>query len=242
MRIVTLIQARMGSERFPGKVLCDLHGKSMLARVVGRAGRAALVEETAVATSVEPSDDAIVVECGRLGVRCFRGDLENVLDRCYHAAGAAQAQAVVRLTADNPLVDPQLIDEVLRAFLQYQPDYASNHLQPAYPLGLGVEAMTMAALERAWKEATLKEERVHVTPYIFRHPERFKLHAVTADADYSRHRWTVDTPEDLEFARQVYARFPDDSFGWQEVLRLVSAEPALEEINRGVRQKELREG
>jgi spore coat polysaccharide biosynthesis protein SpsF len=195
-----------------------------------------------VATSVEPGDDAILRECERLGVRCFRGDLEDVLDRYYHSACAARAEAVVRLTADNPLVDPQLIDEVLGCFLRERPDYASNHLQPAYPLGLGLEIMTMAALERAWREATHREERVHVTPYIFRNPGRFRLYGVPARSDYSDHRWTVDTPEDLEFMRRVYARFPDDTFGWQEVLRLVNAEPELEEVNRHVRQKELHEG
>ncbi|MGH9492094.1 MAG: cytidylyltransferase domain-containing protein [Terriglobales bacterium] len=237
MRIVTVIQARMSSARLPGKVLRDVAGATMLARVVQRARRATLVEETLVATSLDPGDDLIVSECARLEVRCFRGDREDVLDRYYRAAQEARAEAVVRVTADNPLVDPQLIDELLRAFLQKRPDFASNGLQPTYPLGLGVEVMTMPALERAWKEASRAQERVHVTPYLSQNPGLFNVLSVTGEADHSPHRWTVDTEEDMEFARRVYAHFSDDRFGWRDVLRLVSEHPELEELNRHVRQK-----
>jgi len=237
MRIVTIIQARMGSTRLPGKVLLDLAGATMLARVVERARRATLVAETAVATSTEPGDDAIVAECARLGVRCLRGALEDVLDRYYHAAGELHAEAVVRVTADDPLVDPVLIDELLAAFLKEKADFASSDKRPGYPLGMAVEVMTMTALTRAWKEARQAQERVHVTPFIAQNPTVFKLLFAGTDVDHSHHRWTVDTEDDMKFMRAVFGHFGHDRAGWREVLRLVEEHPEIEALNRHVRQK-----
>jgi spore coat polysaccharide biosynthesis protein SpsF len=233
----------MESTRLPGKVLRDLGGASMLARVTRRVQRASLPQEVSVATTVKPADDAVAAEAQRLGVAAFRGDEQDVLDRFYRAAQSRHADAVVRITADCPFIDPGLIDEVVRKFLETLPDYASNCLERTYPRGLDTEIMSMEALARAWKSATEPSQRTHVTPYLYQNPAQFKLVSVKAEQDYARHRWTVDTLEDLEFARAVYARLNNrDDFAWREVLRLVEEDPALEEINRGVRQKELREG
>jgi spore coat polysaccharide biosynthesis protein SpsF len=243
MNIVAIVQARMGSTRLPGKVLLDLGGRTMLARVVRRVSRAALVGQVVVATTTLPGDEAIVEQCRRLAVNCFRGSHLDVLDRYHRAAVAHRADAVVRITADCPLVDPEVIDQVIRAFLDHRPDYASNVLQRTYPRGLDTEVLTADALARAWREATEPYQRTHVTPYIYRHPESFRLLAVTGRQNLSHGRWTVDSQQDLEFVRAVYRRMRGgDAFSWHEVCRLVAEEPSLAKLNRHVRQKQLVEG
>jgi spore coat polysaccharide biosynthesis protein SpsF len=148
----------------------------------------------------------------------------------------------VRITSDCPVIDPELIDETIRTFLDQQADYASNSITPTYPRGLDTEVFTVAALERAWKNAVKPYEREHVTPYFYEHPELFRLASLNNKTDYSLHRWTLDTPEDLEFVRAVYNNFPGrDYFGWREVLELVERNPALAAINSYIRQKRLQE-
>jgi len=240
MRVVAIIQARMGSTRLPGKVIKDIGGETMLARVVWRARRAKLLDEVVVATTNKSVDAPIISECTKLGVPVFRGDEQDVLDRYYRSAQANRAEAVVRITSDCPLIDPEIIDDVVHAFLKAKPDYASNTL---YPRGLDIEIMTMASLERAWHESNKSYHRVHVTPYIYQNPDLFRLLSIKADGDYSGHRWTVDTREDLNFVRSVYDRFDNqDTFGWHDVLKVLAEEPELVELNRHIRQKTLVEG
>ncbi len=242
MNLVAIIQARMGSTRLPGKALRDICGRTMLARVVRRARRSRLVDEVAVATTTEPEDIAIVEECRSLGVRYFRGSEQDVLDRYYRAAREFSADAVVRITSDCPLIDPEIIDLVVRAFLDNEPDYASNTLVGTYPRGLDVEVFSMKALERARAEASMDYQRIHVTPYLYQNPGIFRLLSVTGDEDYSRYRWTVDTQEDLDLVRTIYGMISkDDDFSWRDVLALMKREPALAEINRHIRQKSLEE-
>jgi spore coat polysaccharide biosynthesis protein SpsF len=243
IRVTAIVQARMGSSRLPGKVLHDVGGRTMLARVCGRAARATLVDELVVATTAEVGDDAIAAACLELGVPCFRGDEHDVLERYRAAAEAYGADAVVRITADCPLIDAELIDDVILAMLRHGPDYAANVLCRTYPRGLDVEIATRAALERAAREATEPYQRVHVMPYFYQHPERFRLRSVTGAADFSGHRWTVDSPEDLELVRNIYRRLDgDDAFSWRDVLQLFEREPALAALNRNVRQKHFVEG
>lgn len=243
MRVVAIIQARMGSTRLPGKVLKDLGGETVLARVVTRVRRATLLDEIVVATSVQPADDAIVQECERLSVACFRGDEADVLDRYYRAAQKFAADSVVRITADCPLIDPELIDAAVRAFLEQTADYATNSLLVTYPPGLDVEVFTAEALACAWRSAKQDYERAHVTPYLYQNPGLFKIVSLTAESDYSNYRWTLDTAEDLEMIRAIYEHFEQSgSIRWREVLRLMESEPKLAEVNSQVRQKALREG
>jgi spore coat polysaccharide biosynthesis protein SpsF len=243
MRVVAIVQARMGSTRLPGKVLKDIGGDTMLARVVRRTLRASLLNQTVVATTAEPSDDAIVAECKRLEVPVFRGDEQDVLDRYYQAAREYEAEVVVRITSDCPFIDPEMVDQVMHAFLEEKPDYAGNTLVRAYPRGVIPEVMAMSALTQAWREASEAYQRVHVTPYIYQHPRRFRLLAVMGEADYGDHRWTVDTPEDLEFARAVYACLGNnDAFSWLDMLSVLAQKPELMELNRCVKQKPLEEG
>jgi spore coat polysaccharide biosynthesis protein SpsF len=243
MKIVAIIQARMGSTRLPGKVLKDLCGETVLARVVNRTRRARLIDEILVATTDRPADDAIVAECRKYSFAVSRGDQDDVLDRYFRAAQLTKAEIVVRITSDCPLIDPEITDQTIAAFLEARPDYSSNTLVRTYPRGLDTEVMSVDALARAWQAARKPYEREHVTPYIYEHPEEFRILSVTGDADYSGHRWTVDTPEDLEFVRAIYACLKDNAtFLWRDVLDVVHREPALMDLNRSIKQKALHEG
>lgn len=242
-KVVAIIQARMGSTRLPGKVLMDICGQTMLEHVVRRTQKARLIDEVVVATTPHQSDLPVVEECRRLNVACFLGSEDDVLDRYNRAAEAHAADVVVRITSDCPLIDPAESDRVVRAFLDCRPDYASNVLRRTYPRGLDTEVMPAATLAHAWLEARESYERVHVTPYIYGHPETFTLLSVTGSEDNSGHRWTVDAPEDLQFIRDVYSRLSGrDAAGWRDVLSIVERNSQLSEINQCVRHKELVEG
>jgi spore coat polysaccharide biosynthesis protein SpsF (cytidylyltransferase family) len=238
VNIVAIVQARMGSTRLPGKVLMDLGGDTVLARVVRRLQRAKLVGEVMVATTCSGADSAIEEESKRLGVRCFRGSEQDVLDRYYQAARQLPADAVVRITSDCPLIDPNLVDETVQLFLSERADYASNVSPRCYPRGLDTEVFSMAALERAWREADQGHEREHVTPYFYEHPEVFKLVFTPATTDNSHYRWTLDTAEDLALLRAIYASFGGRfDVGLREVLALMQCRPDLSALNSGVAQK-----
>lgn len=238
MKTIAIIQARMGSSRLPGKVMADLAGEPMIQRVVSRAQQAKRLDAVMVATSDHPSDAQLAEHCRQLGVACVRGSEGDVLDRYYHAAVSAEADVIVRLTADCPLLDPHVIDQVVASFHQGGADYVSNTLTCTYPDGLDTEVFHLEALSQAWKEATLKSEREHVTPFIHQRPQRFRLRNVAHPVDFSAHRWTVDEPQDLEFVRSIYACFTDDSFGMEDVLTLLHDRPELRQINAGFQRNE----
>lgn len=233
----------MGSSRLPGKVLKDLAGDTVLARVVTRTRRAKLLNEVVVATSVLEADDRIVQECDRLKVASFRGKETDVLDRYYKAAQQFSADVIVRITSDCPLIDPVLTDTVIRALVEQSADYATNALVVTYPRGLDVEVLTAEVLAHAARCAREPYQRTHVTPYIYENPEAFEIVSLRAETDYSSYRWALDTVEDLETLRAIYGYFPNrDDMGWREVLKLIQDEPGLAEINSMVRQKTLHEG
>jgi len=243
MKIVTIIQARMGSTRLPGKVMLDLCGETVLARVVERVRRSRLACEVVVATTTRPADDRVVEECQRLAVKVFRGSESDVLDRSYNAAKLFRADAIVRICSDCPLTDPAIIDQTIQSFLAAQADYSSNALDRTYPRGLDTEVMTQQALARCWREARAYYQRSHVTPYIYENPDQFRIVRVRGEEDYSGYRWTLDTAEDLAFIRAVYARMEDkDWFSWRDVLRLLEQEPELMELNQHILQRALHEG
>lgn len=243
MKLVAIIQARMGSSRLPGKVLKDLGGKTVLARVVSRVRRVKPITEILIATSTASGDDAIVEECNRLAVNVYRGEEHDVLDRYYRAAVSVRAECVVRITSDCPLIDPEISTWVIESFLEKKPDYASNALERSFPRGLDTEVMAMAALQQAWREAREEYQRAHVTPYIYQNPAVFRILALKGNTDYSQHRWTLDTPEDLQFLQAVFHRFQGrDDFSWLDVLASIEREPGLAAINSKVAQKALQEG
>ncbi|MFO7742416.1 MAG: glycosyltransferase family protein [Anaerolineae bacterium] len=242
MRVVAIVQARMGSTRLPGKVLLDLAGEPMLARVMDRLARAERLDDVVVATTVEPADDAIVELSRDREWPYFQGSERDVLDRYYRSAKAYQADAVVRVTSDCPLIDWELVDRVVEEFLARQPqvDYVSNTTpNRTFPRGLDTEVVRFDALERAWCMDDNPAWREHVTPYVRRHAELFRAHGVTNDEDLSQMRWTVDTPQDLAFVRRIYEHLGHDRFSWVDVLSALERHPEWEEINRGVQQKSL---
>ena len=242
MRTIAIIQARMNSSRLPGKVLLDIAGQPMLARVIERARRAKTVDEVMVATTTDSSDDRIEAFCGERGYLVYRGDMFDVLDRFYGAARLAQAEVIVRITADCPVIDPAAIDRVVETFHSTGADFACNRLPPpwkrTWPIGLDTEVCSFAGLERAWKEAELPYEREHVMPYFYDPEGRFTVVVVDHDPDYGTLRWTVDTAEDLALLREIFTRFDgSDTFTWEDVLALMEREPQLAQINAGVRHK-----
>lgn len=286
-RTVAIIQARMSSSRLPGKVLLDINGRPMLAHVIQRTRRAETLDQVLVATTNDPSDDALADFCLDNQIPIFRGSLYDVLDRYYQAAKTSQAQVIVRITADCPLIDPEVIDKVVRLFLGGENpdsqapspavkntvkdlrrsrtprdsgdqehrsdlpyDFAANRLPPpwgrTYPIGLDTEVCTFTALELAWHEASLTYQREHVMPFFYDQPERFRiLHVnpeeVFTDFDTGALRWTVDTPDDLELVRRIYAAFGGrDDFSWLEVLELVERLPELMQINAQSKAKDYR--
>lgn len=207
MRRVAVIQARMTSTRLPGKVLMDLAGRPMLARQLARVKRCRGVDDIVVATTTNAADDAVVATARAEGVRWFRGSEADVLGRYAGAAREARADVVVRLTADCPLIDPEVSDRVIDA-LTAKPeafDYASNVLRRTYPQGLDTEALWTDCLERTARQARSEHAREHVTPYIYaERPDLFLLCSVTDETDASDLRWTVDRLEDLQLVRRMY--------------------------------------
>lgn len=241
-KIVAVIQARMNASRLPGKVLKDIAGKPMLEWVVSRVKQSQKVNEIVVATTTDPSDDAIEEFCKTIGAACFRGSAFDVLDRYYQAARIHKADVIVRITADCPLLDPVLIDDVIEELQTKSLDFAANRLPPpwkrTYPLGLDVEVCRMKAFEKAWKEAEKPFEREHVMPYFYDQEGRFKISVINTDKAYPDQRWTVDTPEDLEVMRKAYGHFKDiKKFGWKDVLQFFEKHPEIGQINAGVSQK-----
>ena len=251
----------MSSSRLPGKILADLAGQPMLQRVFLRTSRAATVNETIFATTTDPSDDPVAEYCDFSGIPFTRGSLYDVLDRYYQTAKQANGNFVVRVTADCPVIDPVLVDNVVNTLVDSQYDFVCNRLPPpfprTYPIGLDVEACTFTALEKAWKEADEPQHREHAMPYLYEGVELspvnrqlsegvslrgFRIALLNSPTDFGDYRWTVDTPEDLEFMRQVYHRFDGrDDFTWKEVLELVHKESQLMQINANVRHKTLKD-
>lgn len=200
---VAIIQARMSSSRFPGKVLARLAGLPLIVFMVERVRQARLVDAMVVATSTDASDHPLAEELAKHGVACFRGNLNDVLDRFVQCARSANADHVVRLTGDCPLMDADLIDRGLSELAKGDVDYVSNVAPPTYPDGLDVECFTMRALETAWQHAKLPSEREHVTPYLRSGAPGIRVRNWSGTADYSALRWTVDHPDDLQHVAQL---------------------------------------
>lgn len=242
--ILGIIQARASSRRLPGKVLKPLLGRPMLARQIERLRRAESIDRLVVATSTDRSDDAVEALCSELKIDCFRGDLNDVLDRVYHAAVQYSddnpRDHVIRLTADCPITDPELIDELIEFHLKGKYDYSSNCLEPTFPDGLDAEIMTFAALEEAWSEATLPEHLEHVTPFIYSQPERYRLGSLTQKNDLSKLRWTVDEPADFNFVRKIFSMlYPTNpDFGTSDLLDLLVNRPELTRLNEHIERNE----
>jgi spore coat polysaccharide biosynthesis protein SpsF (cytidylyltransferase family) len=229
-----MLQARMGSTRLPGKVLAEIAGKPMLQQVVERVRRIPGTSHVLLATSMNAGNEPLIEMAASLGIASYAGSENDVLDRYYQAAKQIGADVIVRVTADCPLVDPHVSARVVSRFVDGGFDYVSNTNPPTYPDGLDTEVFSFAALERAWREASLPSEREHVTPFLWKNPSIFRIDNVQAERDMSGLRWTVDHPDDLTFVRSVYSRMAQKGvrdFGMPEVLALLAEEPELTGVN-----------
>ncbi len=235
--IVGIVQARMGSTRLPGKALIDICGKPFLHHILVRMQKSRKMDLLVVATTTKKEDDAICELCHGLGIGCFRGSENDVLDRYYQCTKAYEADVIVRITADDPFKDPEVADRIIGELLRDDElDYVSNTIRPTYPEGLDIEVFRFRALERAWQEATSTLDREHVTPYIWLHPDLFQLKNVEYEKNVSHMRWTLDTPEDLAMTRAVYRELYKEGqlFLMKDVLDLMQKYPEIEHLNAAV--------
>ena len=244
MKTVCIIQARMGSTRLPGKVMLDLCGKTVLEHVIQRVKRVKNIDEIVIATTIGKKDDVIVEEALKCGVKVFRGSEEDVLSRYYYAAKENEADEVVRITSDCPLIDPEITSGIIDFYFKNKNsfDYVSNTLERTFPRGLDTEVFSFKVLEKAFNEATLQRDREHVTAYIWDNQNMFSLGCYKNDVDYSKYRWTLDTEEDFELIKRIYVYlYPlkRDSFNMLSILDLYQKDKELVEINKYINQKEI---
>lgn len=241
LNIVAIVQARMGSTRLPGKVMKTILDKHVILWDIDRVSLSKLIDEIVVAIPFGEQDDVIAdtIEEYNNKILISRGSEGDVLDRYYNAAVQTNADVVVRITSDCPLIDPVVVDHVIEQFLNNDCDYCSNSLQRTYPRGLDTEVFSFDALSKAWNESKKNYEREHVTPYIIENPDKFKLLNVSNNIDLSHLRWTLDTKEDFEFIDAVYQRiYPEKQmFFIDDVLALLDKEPGLIDINKHIEQK-----
>lgn len=233
------MQARIGSTRFPGKVMREIFGKSLLIHQYERIASSKLIDSIVIATSTDSSDDRIVELCESNSILYFRGSLNNLLERHYQTGLAFGADAIVKIPSDCPLISPKVIDLVLSKFIELSPeiDYASNLHPASYPDGNDVEIMSMHALETALTNATKDFEFEHTTPYIWENPDKFRIANVEWETgfDYSKtHRFTLDYPEDFLFIKSVYENlYPQNrNFELEDILELLHEQPEIMDINR----------
>jgi spore coat polysaccharide biosynthesis protein SpsF len=239
--IILIIQARLSSTRLPRKVLKILLEKPMLQQQIERIYLAKHFDRIIVATSLDPSDDPIETFCQTISACCFRGSLEDVLDRYYQCACRYKADHIIRITADCPLIDPEVIDQVTQTHLIQQNDYTSNVGIETFPDGLDIEIMSFKTLESAWKNANKSSEREHVTAYIRNHPALFKIGNLESKINRAHLRWTVDYEEDFSLVETIYKHFfscGNTKFTSNDIYALLEKNPALLNINKNHQRNE----
>lgn len=233
MKAAVIIQARMNSSRLPGKVLMQLEGKSVLAHVIERCKVIPGTDVVCVATVDGPESDGIVIEAHRNGAEVFRGSESDVLERYYLAAKSLDADIILRVTSDSPLLDPEIYGRALNLLKSSGADYVANNLPPSWPHGLDCEAFTFAWLERAALEATKPSEREHVTPWIREHPDVKKQNLVGPHPSCNHYRWTLDTQEDFDMMETLFWKLPEglEGWNWRVTKDIVDATTGLRELN-----------
>lgn len=240
MNITAIIQARIGSTRLPRKVLLVLGGKTALEQVVDRANAVRRIRTVVVATTVNVKDLAIVKLCASKGISVYCGSENDVLDRYYQTAKLFEADHIVRITSDCPVIDPHIVDRVIALHLKKKRDFTANIITETFPDGLDVEVFTFAALRTAWERARLASEREHVTPYIKKHLRMFRLTNLACKENLYGKRWTLDNPEDYVFLRRVYNALYKRNrlFGMKEILAFLHQHPEVERINQHIVRNE----
>lgn len=240
MRPVAIVQARLGSTRLPGKALLPLVGRPILYHVVARLRHVPALAQVVVATTDRPDDEPIRAFCRDEGILVFAGSEEDVLDRYVQAAGRFDADPVVRVTADCPLIDPGVVSRAVAMYTEADGALAYVGFDTSFPDGLDVEVIALSALETAWREARLPSEREHVTPFIWKQPQRFPQDRIRNDTDLSDQRWTVDEPEDYRLIEAIYGALyhPQRPFAMAKVLDFLKAHPDLRRVNQGIVRNE----
>lgn len=233
-----IVQARMGSTRLPGKILKPLAGKPALWHLVNRLNRARRLKDVIIATTTNPEDDVVIKFCEENGIKCFRGSENDVLDRYYQAARLFDADPVIRITADCPVIDPAIVDEVIEGF--FAGNYDVYGLGGEFPDGLDCAIFAYWVLEDTWKEAQLPSEREHVGPYMEKHPEKYRIDSYRKFDGLAHHRWTLDEEADLRLLQALYERLykPGEIFLTSDILALLAREPELMQINGGIIRNE----
>lgn len=240
-RIIAVVQARMGSKRLPDKVMMPILERPMLWHIVSRLKHSTLLDETVVATTEKDKDRPISEMAEKYDFPCYAGKEEDLLDRFYQTAKMFNASAIVRITADCPLVDPALVDKVINVFLKNKYDYVSNaRPTPSLPHGMDAEIFSFSLLERLWREIGNAVEREWFTPVISNNPDKYSIFCIKNDIDLSYLRLTVDYPEDLELVRFIYSRLYAEgrAFSLDDVLALASSNKGMFEINKKYNEKE----
>ncbi|MBF8281068.1 MAG: hypothetical protein HW383_841 [Candidatus Magasanikbacteria bacterium] len=239
MKFVGIVQARMGSTRLPGKSMMLCAGQPLLGRMLVRL-QGAMLDELIVATTINSEDDVLVDYVQGLGIKVFRGSVNDVLDRYWRAADEANADAVVRLTGDCPLADHAVINRVVNVFKETGADYACNTQPPTFPDGFDTEVLSKAALTAAHEEAHLPSDREHVTSYIWKNPEKFRLVNVRNEIDWSAIRLTVDQCEDLELVQKIFLEMDkrDHYGGLNEIVEIWQSNPEWQSLNAGIGRNE----
>lgn len=249
-KVIAILQARMSSSRLPGKVLKLIVNKPMLVLQIERIKMAKNLDQFVVATSDDPSDDAIEQLCQQLKVECFRGSLPDVLDRFYQATKIYQGQHIVRLTGDCPLSDASIIDQAIVQHLASKADYTTNSILPddpsnkiTYPDGLDVEVITMNCLTQLWKNTRASKYREHVTSYIRSHTDKYNISYLHHPTNLSKYRWTVDEAEDFVLVEKIFQALyvNKPNFSYIDVVSFIETHPELTKINNHLQHKNYRE-
>lgn len=242
MKIVAIIQARMGSTRLPGKILKLVNGRPLLEYQLERLKKSRLIDEIVIATTVQEQDNQLEEFCNYHRVSLHRGSEMDVLSRYYEAAVKFKADAIVRITSDCPIIDPQVVDKTIQYFIENKEyDYVTNTVERTYPRGLDTEIFTFSALEKAYKQASLERDREHVTAYFYTNPNNFKIGHVKNDLDYSMYRWTVDTQEDFELIERIIEKLYKENpeFTLMDTVNIMKENPEWFLINAHIEQKKL---
>ena len=235
-----IIQARMGSSRLPGKTLIKLNQyRTTLDFVVNQLSFSALLDKIVIATTNLEQDNIIETNAKTLGIDCFRGSSDDVLDRYYHCAKKFQINTIVRITSDCPLIDPQIVDQVIRKYQSEDYDYVTNTLSRSYPIGTDVEIFSFEILEKTWQKAILPSEREHVTLFIRNKKLNFKLGNLKNSKNLGHLRWTLDRVEDLNLIRKIVVKINKNPILMNDILNLFSLEPELIKINEHITQNEV---
>ena len=238
MSVNAIVQARCGSSRFPDKVFAIIDGKPLIWHVINRLKCAKTIDDIIVATTINPLDDKIEKWCKTNNINCFRGSEDNVLNRFYLASNSFPSDYIVRITADDPFKEPEIIDKIVKTLICEGLDYVTNNFPPSFPEGLDCEAFTKKTLEAMESKATKPIEREHVTQYIFRHLNEFRIKNISCDKMLKQYRWTIDTKQDYDYVVAIYAarKNKEGLLLMEEILLILEDNPSLSKINSSVKR------